>query len=162
FYNPSAPRKPLKVPCVRELGDILVEAKQTSIFGYGLGTTEICITRLAKDRYELVDGQDLNASVRATRGILRQSTLISSNKCSAAIELRSIGVGSTTVSARVGPFRDSQDIQFTFPLSLIIATILGGALGGWGRIFRHRELAKHRYGIILEGSLCGVLVVAAV
>jgi hypothetical protein len=162
FYDPSAPRKPLKVPCMRELGDILLEAKQASIFGYGLGTTEISITRLARDRYELFDAQDLNVGVRATRGILGHISGITSNKCSATIEFRSIGIGPATISARVGPFTDSQEIQFTFPLSLIIATILGGALGGCGRTFRHRELAKHRYRIIIEGALCGVLIVAAV
>ena len=162
FYDPSAPRKPLTVPCLRELGDIMIEAQPANIFGYGLGTAAITITRLAKDRYELFDTQNLNVAVTTSKGILRAGTLIRSNDCSARIEFRSIGIGSAFIKARVGPFSDTQSIQFTFPLGIMIGTMLGGALGGCGRIFRHRELLKHRYRIILEGALCGVLIVAAV
>jgi hypothetical protein len=161
FYDPSLPRKPLRVPCLRELGDIVVEAEQESVFGYGLGTTKVTVSRLARDRDELFGPEDLNVTVTTKRGILGKSLTISSNQSAGLIEFRSVGIGRTIVSARVGSFTDSKEIECTFPLSLIVGTILGGGLGGFGRLFRNQHLFKHKYRIILEGALCGVLIFAA-
>jgi hypothetical protein len=161
FYDPLSRAKSLRVPCQRELGDIVVEAQQRSIFGYGLGTTRITISRLAKDHNDLTDPENLNLTVTTTKGILCGSPIIVSNECAAQIEFRSVGLGRTVITARVGPFSDSHEVECTFPLSLVIGTLLGGALGGFGRVFRKPELFKHKYRVILEGTVCGLLIFAA-
>jgi hypothetical protein len=163
-HHPAIQDKPLQIECARELGDLVLISETKRIFGYGLGTTKLTLTRQAHDRYDLFDPNELKAAVSSKLGKLGcgSSIIIPPHQANTEFELRSLGTGLAEITARYGPFLCKEQVQFIFPYAFFLSAILGGSLGGCGRIFRHgRADFEHKRKWILEGAVAGFIIVAA-
>ncbi len=167
-HHPLVKDKPLTLDCAIELGALTVDVKEGTIAGFGLGSTPLTVRRLAKDQTEIADFTSLEVVLSLTngKGKLGSSTLtIQPNASKAETELRSVGVGEAVILASVGGVTGKSNIvKYYLPIGLLVATLLGGPLGGAGRHMRHRKAKSAKTSAakwILEGTLCGVLIVAA-
>ncbi|MCX6928098.1 MAG: hypothetical protein NT154_33535 [Verrucomicrobia bacterium] len=167
-HHPLVKDKPLTLDCAIELDTLTVDAKESMIAGFGLGSTPLTVRRIAKDQSEIADATSLEVvvSFASGKGKLESGTLtIPPNASKVETELRSVGVGQTVVAASVGGvIGKSRIIKYYVPIGLIVATLLGGPLGGAARYIwqRKNKTTKAFAGrFILGGTLCGVLIVAA-
>ena len=167
--HPLVKDKPLTLDCAIELGALTVDLKESTIAGFGLGSTPLTVRRLAKDQTEIADTTSLEVVLSLStdsKGKLESGMLtIPANASKVETELRSVGVGEAVILASVGGVTGKSNIvKYYFPIGLMVATLLGGPLGGAGRYMRQRKTktAKTSAGRwVLEGTLCGVLIVAA-
>jgi len=91
-HHPTIPDKPLQIECARELGDLVLISGTKRIFGYGLGTTRMTLTRQAADRYDLFDTNELKVAISSKQGKLGcgASAIIAPHQANTEFELRSL------------------------------------------------------------------------
>ena len=163
-HHPKIQDKPLQILCALELGDLVLLSATKKIFGYGLGTTKLTLTRQAMDRFDFFDTNEIKVAVRSGLGKLDcgGSVTIAPHQANTEFELRSLGTGLAEITASYGPFHSTEQIYFAFPYAFFLAAILGGCLGGCGRIFRQGKAdfqRKRKW--IIEGAVAGFIIVGA-
>jgi hypothetical protein len=150
---------------VPRLAVLAIRHQASKPFGFGMATINLTLVRLAEDGAELKTKDGLTVHLETDpRGLLSSPRVeIPSHASSATVELRSSGLGHTTITARAGGVEAKDVIKFIFPSGFILATLLGGAVGGWGRCMRHNvRSSRKRRRWVGEGCLVGVVTVAAV
>ena len=106
-------------------------------------------------------------SAGAGKSNLESSTLtIPTNASRAETESRSVGIGQTNKFLAIagGVIGESRIVTYYFPIGLLVAILLGGPSGDGERYFQ-KPKAKGTIASaarwVLEGIVCGVLIVAA-
>ncbi len=167
-HYPLVKDEALPLDCALELDKIAVDVTERQIAAFGLGTTRLTVRRIAKDQSEITDATKLELvlSLDSGKGHLESGVLIiPPNASKAETELRSVGLGTAEILASAGGVTGKSGIvTYFFPIGLMAATLLGGLLGGVGRYFRQRKSKATKASIvkwIIQGIVCGVLIVAA-
>jgi hypothetical protein len=139
----------------------------TLLPGFGIGKTTLTAVRRAEDGLELADARPLSVLLTATGGRLGDTTLRfePNSSRSAVTELRSAWLGQARVLAAVGAIQSAPvELTFTAPWGLVLAILLGAALGSYVRTrARHKRINKQELivgigvGVILGlGSFVGL------
>jgi hypothetical protein len=147
----------IQVPAFRPA--LIVDATPRSIMGFGLAETVLTVS--------LNQNIDQPVEVRLSSATGRPSppSLTLPETGSGTAVLRSEGVGSATVEASATMFESgSATVEFRFPFSFLIATLLGGSLGGLASILL---TAKDKRSVTwqkrLIGGVCvGILAAVAI
>jgi len=140
---------------------LTVVASPAKIAGLGLETANVSV---AADG--VPDPQGHEVVLAAEHGSLAASTLALDEQGLAKTTIRSISVGSTTVSATSPHLAEghSQPIEFTWPLSFALAALLGGAIGGLIKHWQGTRAAgtgsRSRLAAAAIGALVGIVVAA--
>jgi hypothetical protein len=141
-----------------------MSTSENRILGYGLGTVALTVWRVAEDAREVVDDKPMVVNLHVDQGKLNPSSLtIPSGQSRASTELRSSGIGKIKISADSGSWvGELEGVRFVFPIAYTLAGVIGGCLGGAGRIYRHyRRTQKRRFRYLLEGCVVGIVTVGA-
>lgn len=150
------------VEVVARIGALLISSSPR-IPGFGLGTSELTCTLLAEDGKPFSDKEPLLVHLTATRGMFSPNAdlEIPAGTSSASIQLRSSGLGPVRITASAQGIENFVEIDYFFPMGLILAAILGGCLGGCGRVFKQKlRSSRKQRKLIIEGCVVGVLTVA--
>ena len=185
MLNSDLGNRSFDIPIGPRTGGLKISTSENRIFGYGLGTAVLIVKRMAEDGREFSDSNALAVSLSVDHGKLDSSSVtIPAGQSRCEVKLRSVGLGETKVSAEGDSYNDElPNVQFVFPISYLIAAIVGGCLGGAGRWYRVSKAgpepnrkAKRKteqnaetkreqklwYRYVAEGCLVGFLIVAAV
>jgi hypothetical protein len=159
----------------RRPGRLMLERSPSAVPGFGIGALKLTLTQVEEDGTPLPSGDDEEIALIAEGGALTPSAItLARGQSSASVLAHVHGVGPMVVragSAVVGGRRgsDALAIDRTWPIVFALATLLGGALGGYLAVIRLRASSSKRVrsrmqaGMrALEGMLVGILVVAAV
>lgn len=105
--------------------------------GFGLGRTTVTVERLAEDGAPLVEDRDLPVTLVVSGGHLPDGGSLVVPAGASRSEPRTLlsrGIDELTVSARAEPLvAEPLSVTLTWPWALVLAALVGGALGGWLR-----------------------------
>lgn len=122
---------PLTLPVSRPA--LWVTATPRAVPGLGLQTADIQI------RTDRIAAGSVPITVESTLGRPEPSEVRLGPGGTATVRLRSTGLGTADVTAHSPGYRSaSTRVQFLFPLSFILAALLGGIAGGTAHWFRER------------------------
>jgi hypothetical protein len=163
-HHPLVQGKPLKIACAIELGELRVDVSDQRVAGYGLGTSKVTVRRLGKDGIEIRDAAPLEVALVTTLGKLDSGNTVTipENRTSVDAELRSVGRGSAEITAESRNVKSSpRTVTFVFPTGLLVATLLGGLVGGFGRWLKGKKTWRPLATRLMGGLAFGILIVAA-
>jgi hypothetical protein len=131
--------------------------------GFGLGTVAVDVVRLHPHGAPAVVGEDMEVSLEVSggAGIEPDRVVMRGGDSSARFDLRSSTLGPVTITAMAGGLSDSRTINQQFPLAPLIATLVGGALGGYSRRFSKGAADAPARARIVEGTVVALIAYAA-
>jgi len=157
---------PYKFPIPHQPGAPLLISDVTSESGFGVGSVKLTVKNAEADGTPLPAASALTIQLQADGAALEPSEVkIPAGNTQATVEVRSRSIGLATIRA-VGDLRSEPvEINFVFPWSFLITTLLGGAAGGYLSFARTKSKSPRRKSklaqAIVEGAIVGVLMVVA-
>lgn len=157
---------PYKFPIPHQPGAPLLISDTTRESGFGVGSVKLTVKNAEADQTPLVAASELTIQLQTDGASLEPSEVkIPAGSAQATIEVRSRSMGLATIRA-VGDLRSEPvAINFVFPWSFLITTLLGGATGGYLSFVRAKSKATKRRSklvqAVVEGAIVGVLMVVA-
>ena len=151
------------VTVFREAGALKLSMPSTELPAFGVGSGVLAVTLLARDGAPFATPKPLEVQL-TSRGLRASSpVVIEAGKSVANVDMRSVGYGPDQIMAQSGAFQATLPIELVFPTAPIIASILGGALGGATRFLRNKRRGGALLGRrVIEGMLVGLILVGAV
>ncbi len=137
-----------------EVLDITTSA--ASIEGFGVGVTNVQVSVIGRDRPE---GTPVTLRADPSAIFDEGTTVKLDANGMGQISVRSSGIGETTLTATLGRMKADTRIDFSLPLITVIASLLGGLIGGGARWLtpgENKDFVKK----MVRGVLVGVLVAA--
>jgi hypothetical protein len=150
------------VTVLREPGGLKLSMGSTELPAFGVGSDVLTVSVVARDASPLATPKPLE--VQLTSSGLRQPSLvvIEAGQSSARVDVRSVGYGAGKIAAQSGTFQATLPVNLIFPVAPIVASLLGGGLGGVTRYLRNKRRGGSLLGRrIIEGMLVGVILVGA-
>jgi hypothetical protein len=153
----------------RRPGRLLLESSASAVAGFGIGSMTLTLTQVEEDGTPLPSREDEEIALIAEGGAMSPSKLVLARGQSSTSALAQVhGVGPMIVRAGSAVRRSHElPIERTWPTVFLLATLLGGALGGYLAVLRLRASSSKRVRTrlqagmrALEGMLVGSLVVA--
>jgi hypothetical protein len=157
---------PYKFPIPHQPGAPLLISDATSESGFGVGSVKLTVKNAEADQTPLIAASEMTIQLQTEGASLEPSEVkIPAGSTQATVEVRSRSMGIATIRA-VGDLRsDPVEIDFVFPWSFLITTLLGGAAGGYLSFVRTKSKSPKRRSklvqAIVEGAIVGVLMVVA-
>jgi hypothetical protein len=155
----------------RRPGRLVLERSPDEVPGFGIGALTFTLTQVEEDGTPLPSSRDEDVALIAEGGALSPSAIkLARGQSSASVLARVHGVGPMVVRAGAAIRQsEAQSVVRTWPFVFALATLLGGALGGYLAVLRLRASNSERVRTrmqaatrALEGMLVGILVVATV
>ena len=170
-FRPSTSQPKLKVRSTISDSDVMIEALphlelrpgRTELLGFGLETLPITVAQVNPDGEPSTVAAPTAVDVQVQGAARREGSdvVIPAGVARAEFRLRSAGLGKVAVRATVGALGASTEVSAKFPLSPLIAALLGGAVGGWSRRWmkgaRKRSALRH----VIEGVVVGAVAFVA-
>jgi hypothetical protein len=157
---------PYKFTIPHQLGAPVLTSAATRVSGFGVGSVLLTVRNAEEDQTPANVSRDTQVLLVAEGVSIDPSVVtIPAGKSEASIEVRSRGIGKVKLRAAGERRSEPVDIDFTFPLTFLIATLLGGAAGGYLSSIRAKSKTPRRRiklaQSITEGAIVGVLIVVA-
>jgi fluoride ion exporter CrcB/FEX len=167
LFRPSTTQPKLKVRSTISDSDVAIDAlprlelrpARTVLLGFGLETVAVAVAQVQADGQPAVATASTPVDVQV-RGAARregaEEVVIAAGAARTEFVLRSSGLGKVTVQATAGAQFATTELSQRFPMGPLIATLLGGALGGlarrWVKGARPRPMLRN----VLEGIVVGL------
>ena len=135
-----------------------------SMMGLGLDEVQVRVLRLQPHGAPANDQTNLTATVEVTTGsaVPEPSELIfREGESQAVFRLRSQGLDDATIRVTAGAHSDTRIIQQRFPTGPLLATLIGGVVGGFSRRFVRNANEGSTKARILEGLAVAVIAYVA-
>ena len=137
------------------------------VLGFGLGTVDLSLYRLAEDGEPHESDSSVDVSLTTSRGVLDAPSLSFQAGTSRVdgVRLRSRGVGVARVEASLGGLASPTiTVRFVWPIAVLVAGLLGGALGAWVKLtgVQPTERRPRRKTTALLGAAVGLAAVLGV
>jgi hypothetical protein len=164
FTARVGPKDELKasVAVQREPGGIRLALGASELPAFGVGSGTLTVSLVARDGMPLAAPRPLEVQLTSGRIHHPATVRIEAGRSVAQVDVRSTGSGADRIVAQAGTFRAEQAVRLLFPVAAVVATVVGGTLGGAARYLRNRgrrsALLVRR---AIEGMLVGVIVVGA-
>lgn len=135
-----------------------------SMMGLGLDEVQVRVLRLLPHGAPANDQGNLTATVEITTGsaVPEPSELVfREGETQTTFRLRSQGLDDATIRVTAGAHSDSRVIQQQFPTGPLLATLIGGVIGGFSRRFARNANGGSTVARIVEGLAVAVIAYVA-
>ena len=150
------------VAVLREAGGLKLSVGSAEIPAFGVGSDVLTLSIIGRDGLPYATPKPFEVQL-TSRGLRQPSTVVvEPGQSTARVDVRSVGYGAGEIAARSGPFEAALPVQLIFPTAAIVASLIGGALGGVTRFLRNRRRGSSLLGRrIIEGMLVVLIIVGA-
>lgn len=171
-FRPSTSQPKLKVRSTISDSDVTIDALPrldlrpacAVLLGFGLENVTVAVAQVRADNEPAVTTASTPVDVQVSGGARREGSgelIIAAGESRTEFSLRSSGLGKITVKATAGALTGTTELTQRFPVGPLIATLLGGALGGlarrWVKGARQRPVARN----VIEGIVVGLVAFVA-
>ena len=150
------------VRVLREPGGLKLSLASAELPAFGVGTDVLTVSLFARDGFSFAARTPIEVQL-TSRG-LRQPPVVTiePGQSSVRAEVRSTGYGAGEIVAQSGVFRATLPVTLVAPVGAIVASLLGGGIGGVARFLRNRRKGASLFGRrVIEGMLVGLILVGA-